>query len=143
MYGLFAHCISTRFGMDTDHEFWQILAWSVTALWKGKWPTHDHNGNRIRSSSAGRPLCGEGRNHFFGFPFIVRGDLDWFFKRLRVRNYGIRSPCNPCRCNLSDIPWNVLTRGARSLTTAWTNRSWKHAHPNAKCLLYQLDFLVL
>ena len=126
--------------MDTDHEFWKIMAWSITALWKGKWPTHDWRNNRIRNNSAGRPLCGDGRNYFLGFPFILRGDLDWFLKRMKLQNYGSAFPCNLCRCNLSDVPWNDLRRLALSLTTTWDDASWKAAHANCKCLLYRLDF---
>ena len=126
--------------MDTDHEFWKILAWSITALWKGKWPTHDWRNNRIRNNSTGRPLCGDGRNHFCGFPFILRGDLDWFLKRMKLQNYGSAFPCNICQCNLSDVPWNDLRRLALSLTTTWDDATWKAAHANCKCLLYRLDF---
>ena len=77
---------------------------------------------------------------FWGSPFILRGDLDWFLKRMKLQNYGSAFPCNLCKCNLSDVPWNDLRRLALSLTTTWDDATWKAAHANCKCLLYRLDF---
>ena len=37
IFGVFAHLLSTRFGMNTMQQFWKILAWSLRALFAGEW----------------------------------------------------------------------------------------------------------
>jgi len=90
---------------------------------------------------AGTPLCGYGALKYFGMPFVIRGDLDWFFKTLKLNNYNSNEPCCLCTCNTTTKPWKDLRRAAVWLDHIWTTDSWKRAYPTPDCLLFKLDFI--
>ena len=41
IHGIFQKCISTEFNQNTMSKLWQLLSWSLTALWMGEWPRHN------------------------------------------------------------------------------------------------------
>ena len=46
----------------------------------------------------GEPLC-TAEEKFFGVLWTIKGDLDWYCKTLRFKNYNNNKPCNLCPAN--------------------------------------------
>ena len=72
---------------STMDEFWRVLSWSLNALYRGRWPTSDHNNEPIQNDDAGKfPADG-----CYGCLWLVKGDLDLFSEILssRGRRYSI------------------------------------------------------
>ena len=73
---------------STMDEFWRVLSWSLNALYRGRWPTSDHNNEPIQNDDAGKFLA----DGFYGCLWLVKGDLDFFFPEIlssRGRRYSI------------------------------------------------------
>ena len=91
---------------------------------------------------AGKPLCGAGRDNFFAFPFVIRGELDWKRKTLGLAKYNTSdAPCIFCPCNDSAIPWRDVRSNAIWTERIFTDALWRARNPNPKCCLFSLQFV--
>ena len=77
-------------GEETRCYLMKLVAWSLTALCDGKWPTHDVNGVAFDTNSdapahwiekAGSDLCGPFRACLDG----LQGDQDYLAKLLKLK----------------------------------------------------------
>ena len=77
-------CVTALFSkaplMHTVRRELKVPKWTLEALWEGKHPASDAFGNRYAANTpegmrARTPLCGDGDEHYFAFPFVIRGDL--------------------------------------------------------------------
>ena len=98
---------------STYAEFLTILACSFTSLFHGKWPSHDHLGNKYKANTttgqrAGTWLAGGYR----GILWQIKGDLDWFYQSLQLPRYNAAQPCSWCPCNHATDPWWHLAPAA-------------------------------
>jgi len=64
----------------TMAKFWKVLRWSFEALYRGTWPSHDHDGQVLHDAKAGQPLAGG----YYGVLWALRGDLDYFQNTLNL-----------------------------------------------------------
>ena len=79
-------CVPLHFKDDaggTMDVFWEILAWSLAALFAGQWPARDHRGVRYAPGSseamkADTPLA----NGFYCCLLVLAGDQDYMSKFL-------------------------------------------------------------
>ena len=118
-------------GTDTYKTFWRKLRWSMMALWRGTFPFTDENGHPLHGPSAckaGEPLAGG----FFGVMYVLRGDLEWAWERLKLCNYRAvtEGPCCYCPCNGRDIPWTDFRLHPRAawMTMLRTAEWWHENH---------------
>ena len=88
-------------GTTTMKEIWDIVIWSLEALFAGEWPSQDHRTQPWTSPAdialAGKNLAGD----FRGVVWILKGDLYYFSKVLGLRNYNSNQPCDLCPCDKS------------------------------------------
>ena len=144
---VFAAALVTEAGRDTLAELFRVLAWSLRAMYNGKHPERDWNNKKwphgsYRDNVKGTNLCGEGDCAFFGMVVVIRGDLDWKFKTLGLRNYNRNDePCNDCKCDTGRFNWLDFRRNAAHRDTIWTAQAWRAAHPNPRCCLFLLPFI--
>ena len=110
--------------VDTMSEIWRIIAWSLQALYEGKWPTHNHHGtpyNAIDHASefalAGKHLA----DGYFGVVWGVKGDLESWYKDLGFPHY---------RCdNFCELDASENTDGTAEGDLSYNFRHdahWKH-----------------
>jgi hypothetical protein len=111
--------------MSAFGVFIELLAWSLRALYEGKWPTMDVHGRPIRDARAGTPLAGG----FRGVLWVVRGDLELMNQKLGLENYNSNTPCACCRANTSNRPWTDGRATAAWRNTVWNNTNWWDARP--------------
>ena len=86
---------------------------------------------------AGTPLCGTGKDKWFGMLFIIRGDLDWYQKTLKLANYRSNDPCCLCQVNATTRPWRDFRPLALWISSTWTTRSWRVQNPHPECVLFR------
>lgn len=92
---------------------------------------HSFEGRR-----AGTPLCGAGAKKFCAIPFVIRGDLDWYLKVLKLNNYNSNTPCALCACNTTTRPWRDFGRSSAWLDSVHSTLSWRAANPHPACGLF-------
>jgi hypothetical protein len=83
----------------TMATLWRMVAWSLQALFDGRWPALDHEGQAWPAGSAelavaGTPLAA-GK---FAVPFLLKGDWDHFSKTFHLPRPNSNKPCWLCRC---------------------------------------------
>ena len=132
IFSIFAQSICSGNLHDTYATFWKILCWSLRWLWLGLWPDVDPWGNKYRKGStewrkAKKPLA----NGYFGCLWLIKGDLDWYGKIMRLPQYNSLSPCAFCPANTTTMPWTDW-RKSEALWTKhiWTNCTWREQFPN-------------
>lgn len=121
----------TTEGRGTYEKFFSVLAWSLRALWDGRWPTTDASGAPFPAGSsdarrAGTPLAG---GYFFTV-FCIRADLEFLSSALGLEHTSGRQPCTCCRANSTTVPWTDHRPTAGWRQTIWTNPPWFQARPN-------------
>ena len=84
IFMVFEHLISRKGACRTMNRFWKVMKWSFTALFNGKWPTEDPDGNAILSAQAGTDLAGGLR----GMIFTVKGDWEYLNKDSGIHKWG-------------------------------------------------------
>lgn len=104
--------------MDT---VWQILCWSLRALFEGTHPLAAWDGSpweagTSEASLAGKPLCSTGQP-FFAVLWSLKGDIKWFSEELGLRNHASNEPCDFCPASKSGNPDMWPTNF--STTAAW------------------------
>ena len=76
IFQVFEHLVAWHPHGNGPHRFWKILQWSFDALFAGKWPTADPDGNPILSGKAGADLAGGLR----AMVLCLKGDWDYHYK---------------------------------------------------------------
>ena len=100
--------------------FWKQLCWSLTILWRGRWPSRTLSGDP--HPLAGQPLAGG----FFAVIYIKKGDLPWISSQLGVAHSSSQKPCALCQCtNYGDgqdiMPWTDCNNPPSWLPSCWTD----------------------
>ena len=126
-------------GRATPDRVWQIIVWSLFWMWRGVHPDVDPFGVRFSpTSSFGRRALTPLANGFYTCLWIIRGDLDFYRKTLRLESYNARLPCIFCPCNSTPgdpMEWTEFRPGRRAwLESSWTADLWRATHPNAHAL---------
>ena len=117
-------------GEDTMEALWKELDWSLYWAYIGEWPDRDANNVLYTAGLAFRrrltPLAGG----FRLILWVLRADLDWLCKRLRLASF---RACQ-CICCLASpspaLPWTDCRDNALWLETIWTEDAWRRAFPN-------------
>lgn len=135
---------------DTMDNAWRLICWSFKALATGLWPEEDAFGRKftefapdsIDAMRAGSKLA----DGFRAVIFVVRGDLDYYSKNLRLRHHASNRPCSWCPCNsISGDPmhWAEFRRDVRQWSSeVWTGPEWIDSHPSRHMLFSILDLTV-
>ena len=136
--------MTTAEGVQTMHTCWRVLSWSLRALYIGKWPTHDWNGVAYAVGTEAYRLAhvvvwlADG---FFGVPWSIAGDLDYFGKSLGLETHSsAQAPCCFCPANQTTLNWRDFRPGAPWTTHVYTRLSWMATHP-AHIRLFDLPFI--
>ena len=112
---------------DTKLKFYHHFCASLTKLYNGV----DDNGD---------VLCpGHG---YFGVPWVISGDLDWFYKEYGLANCNSNEPCFYCQCNSTTVPWRNLVPDAEWTRCIHTDASFQ-AHNNPLHPLLSLPFVTV
>ena len=129
---LISGLINRTIGPRTKAAYWDIIAWSLLALWEGKFPKKDYQGNDWKYGNPGEPLVPD--LHLFGTIWTVKGDMEWLANVLGLEHTSSHTMCPWCMANdldgqdeelaMSSIPWNDI--GPRA---AW--RSTIHSSADA------------
>lgn len=131
IWSVFQRSISTLFNRCTMSRFWKILSWSFYHLYIGEWPRADPDGRvytaGVLARLAGTSLAGG----YCGVLWVVKGDLDYLFKNLKLPNYMSANPCAFCTCTNDDanVPWKDLRVTADWFANQWSTHAWRIAHP--------------
>ena len=114
--------LKSAFG-NTEKVFYRVLAWSLLALYEGKWPEFDWNGQpwpagSIEATLAGTDLAGG----FFAPLWTLKQDLEHTSNSMGLQNSGSAHPCSLCDCDNRDAsrPWTDFSRTAAWRATIWT-----------------------
>ena len=112
--------------------FWKHLVWSFRALYEGKWPSHNADGDLLNDPRAGTWLA----DGYCGTLWAIKGDLEWFALSLQLENSASLSPCFCCKANTTSHPWTDAHLGAAWEGTVWSNGPW--ALNRARHILFSL-----
>ena len=124
IWACYTQNISLIDGKETMDEFWDTLVWSLKALERGQWPSHDKNGTKIAGGRTG-PLAGG----YYATMWTLQGDLDYFAKNLHLENCNSHTPCMLCEANTTDTPWTAVNPdSAEWMTALWSSDDWGPAH---------------
>lgn len=124
----------------TLETVFQLLKWSFTCLFNGTWPSRNHQGKRYRSDSvegirAGTPLAGG----YFAVLYSILGDLDYFYKTLKLPRYSSAAPCSLCKCTLhGPSTWKDFRLTAPWLQQLWKPLEWAAWANRSKCSLFDI-----
>ena len=129
---------------NTRNEFMRVLAWSLKAMWLGRFPTNDHTGRAYTPDDgffydmAGLELA-EG---FFAVLWGIRGDLE-FFAEMDMQNFNSNDPCICCNANVSTRPFTDHRREEQASWSSWTADSWEEAFTRRHILFRMLPGLTI
>ena len=125
-------------------RFLQILNWSLFWLHLGRWPTHHWDGTAYLPGTAAYELAHTVRflaDGYYGVLFSLIGDLDYFYKWLKLENHAsTTAPCMYCPANLTDPNWRDMRSCAPWNTREYTHITWVIAHPERLSLFF-LEFV--
>jgi hypothetical protein len=117
----------------TEEVFYKALMWSLLWAYRGKWPDTDWLGGTelIDMNMAGKDLAGG----FCLVLWILRADLDFYAKSLKLPHYASNEPCPFCPANCFgghlSIPWNDFRRGiALWLGMLYKSEEWRALFPD-------------
>ena len=88
----------------SSDELCRVFVWSLTAWWKGEFPSHDHLGKPLkdgREHRAGEQICKDG---WFGFVFNLSADIDWWSNAWKAAHHSSGSFCEWCPANHTKGP---------------------------------------
>ncbi|CAE7578117.1 unnamed protein product [Symbiodinium sp. CCMP2592] len=126
-----------RLNKSDQHEptldtFFRILAWSLTWLYRGKWPDRDFNGAKYKTGTlehkrALTPLAGGLYCVLLG----ITGDLDWFAAVLKLPHFASsKGPCCLCKAQAKGpLTFTNFRANAPWRDTVWKATDWI-ADPN-------------
>ena len=111
IWAVWQHQMWTTPAHNTYNAFGTLMRWSFTALWRGRWPTHDHLGKKFEPGQRGYEMAsgtGELADGYFALLWGIESDLDflagfWNFPRMDSAAF-----CAFCPCTDVDgqFPWN-------------------------------------
>lgn len=131
---------------QTVHQIWQLLTWSLKAMFEGTHPHNDWKGIPFARGTAefhlaGQPLCTD----FFFVVWIIKGDIDWFAKGLGFRAHNAVLQCDWCPADKhGDIrAWpTYFDPDAAWMLELMTGQAWRDAHTETMHLLFiELPYL--
>lgn len=129
----------------TDEEMGKVILWSLRALEKGKWPTHDHHDVMYDPTSAEGILAGQ--DLAAGFKcilYIQKSDLDHLAKPLGLRHYSANMPCDLCPCDkaadASLWPSNFFD-GSAWTHASYTADEWRALYDEAPSWPFRLGHM--
>ena len=112
-------------------EVWRIVTWSLRWLYMGVWPPVDWNGepwsdtHPSERSLANQPLAGD----YFGVIYAFKGDLDYFTKNLKLRNFNSLDMCDLCPATRRDsdrsLMYNNFDRDAAWKRQLYDRQTWR------------------
>ena len=77
IWSVFQHTLSKSLGHKTMAAFWQVLNWSLGALYQGKYPTHDPWGQAYSAHSSEGQLAGKYlAGGFRGVLWVLKGSWE-------------------------------------------------------------------
>ena len=133
---LISGLLNRTIGKDTKDVYIAAIAWALTALWSGRYPSLDVNGEPwdVQSPFAhcGGHLLAPGLD-LFGTIWVVKGDMDWLSNSLSLPHSSAHLMCPWCQANdieeedkaLQDrygtdsVPWNDISEEARWRDTTY------------------------
>ena len=95
---------------NTYEALANLLRWSFTALWEGRWPTHDHLGKPFEEGSLSYELAhgtGDLADGYFAVLWVIESDLDFLAVFWDFPRHTAAMPCAFCPCTNrhGGIPW--------------------------------------
>ena len=119
------------------------LAWSLYWLRRDDWPDRCFRGilytTGVNFNRRLTPLAGG----FFGVVWVIRNDLEFIVKRLRVPDYR-SNDCILCPAdNYPDLPWTDCRTAATWIPRIWTPATWAAQFPNSHHLFLALRMSIL
>jgi hypothetical protein len=135
---------------DTFNFFWEVMKWSLQALFDGEYPHCDHRGVPYVAGTAGFEKAGQklvvlpDGSFLRGMLFCKKTDLDYQGKDLKMTHIAEVSGCAHCRATKHGhtFPWwDMRFRLAGWLPTVFKDRdSWRLAKPNKGVAIFDLLF---
>lgn len=100
---------------DTMRCLWEVLAWSFTHIYYGKWPEFDHAGRAwpqksMRKARAGSPLNPDG---YSGVIWSITADGEYMQNSFFLPGHSFNDCCWSCQANKSDRPHNDYRANAK------------------------------
>ena len=125
--------VSKALNGNTFMTIWRMLTWSLHWLWEGRWPDVDWNNNRFLARSIDGlrkllPLAGTREDGLFGLVWVIKGDLDWVYDRLRLANFRAlaQGPCCLCPCAKTTLLWSDFRLAhARWINAIYSAAEWR------------------
>ena len=104
----------------------------MTALYKGRWPTHDAFGNEYTRGADKERADTDLADGYFGVTWSFNNDLDFAAKEMELANYRKlnSNPCNHCPCNQSTLPWDDLKPTAAWVSNSFSVDAWRAFYKN-------------
>ena len=111
IWAVWEHQVAKLAEVRTYDVFARIMRWSFTALWHGKWPTHDHNGIEYPAGTRAYELAHDTvhlADGYFATLWVIESDLDFLAVFWNFPRTNAGCPCAFCECtNLAGtMPWN-------------------------------------
>ena len=116
---LFQHLVAKSPACRTMARFWKILCWSLEAMYDGRFPTQDWEGNPIGGRQAGTPLAGGYRC----MVFLLKGDLEYLSKDSRAER------ARPLNFFRQIIPAKFFVFHSSYLCSSFIARSFARSFP--------------
>ena len=135
MYGVFTGLISRTADANTLDVAFRIMCWSLYWLYEGKWPDRDPWDRVYRPGSAeGQKAPSPLADGHFACIWVIKGDLEWFGKTLKLPWFSSAKPCCFCPAEStagSTLCWSDFRKTKQTwLGAAWTPDDWRVAFPN-------------
>jgi len=130
-------------GHDTMVECWQVMMWSLNALFEGRWPNTDHLGRPYDPQSsegqlAGQYLAPARSTGYSATVWSVKGDWDYFSKTLGLKSYSANAYCDFCEIDKvhpdsemwpTNVNRNALWKNRLLSPEAWKAMYGDRLHP--------------
>ena len=126
---VFEQLVAAEGDRDTMETLWRELDWSLYWAFLGMWPDRDVNNVLYTTGIAFRRKLSALAGGFRLILWVLRADLDWLCKRLRLPSFRA-CLCICCGANPGLVPWTDCREKAVWLGTVWTEELWKRAFPN-------------
>ena len=132
---------------STKKRMWEVIAWSLAALWRGVHPECDWDGHQWPASSSEANLAMTRTSlagDHFGVLWSIKGDLDWYAKALALPSYNSNRPCPYCPCDktagarMHPLAFN---RGAAWMGMVYSPQQWRSKNPGMHVLFKTFSFL--
>ena len=127
----FPHTSCTLDGSNrTCDQFYKELRWSLYWLWLGQWPDRNADGQAYPrgSAQAAKALTPLADGHF-AILWVLKGDLDYFHKELKLPHYSNAAPCCFCPADAVMNPWSEFRVTHASWFTQIFGSDHVLAHP--------------